>query len=315
MEKLSTHRRNASLMGGFGLMASPLVALGTPAFASTADCTAVDPSATEVSAGVCEIQFVDAGDFSIAAPSGVAKMSAVLVGGGGGHTSFYGEYAGGGGSVVYVASVNTSAPIEVTVGEGVDGAVDAGGASSVNSDEAAGGFSGNRDGTTGCACGGYSGNGNAGWLGVGGAGGGAGGSAIDIATGGLGRTASAVANDAEMWPALPGEPAYGPGGLFGVTVTPVETAGAGAPSDGSVGNDGLVILRWTYAGLANTGLTTWNIALGAMFAAGLFFVAFGSLSARNKLRFAGSRERLVGLLKDANDRLSREDSSRRDDVS
>jgi hypothetical protein len=52
-----------------------------------------------------------------------------------------------------------------------------------------------------------------------------------------------------------------------------------------------------------------------MFAAGLFFVAFGSLSARNKLRFAGSRERLVGLLKDANDRLSREDSSRRDDVS
>ena len=63
--------------------------------------------------------------------------------------------------------------------------------------------------------------------------------------------------------------------------------------------------------LPNTGFTPWTTALGTFTAAGLFLIAFGAFSARSRLRFAGSRTRLVLLLRDANARLGRTESSHR----
>jgi len=139
-----------------------------------------------------------------------------------------------------------------------------------------------------------------------GAGGGAGGAAPDQYTGGPGVTASAVANDAEMWPAVAGEPEYGAGGDVIVLPSVAGVAGSGANTDAASGEDGLVVLRWTMTpNLANTGLTSWSIALGALFAGALFFVASGSFKARSELQFAGRRQRLVALLRDADERLGR----------
>ena len=319
MNTSSALRRNASFIAGFGLMASPLAALSSPAFAASADCTAVDPSATEVLTNICEVQYLETGDYSLTPPSGVTKLTALIVGGGGAANYEAGTYAGGGGAVVYVANVDASTTVDVTVGVGAQSASDLqGGSSSVNSDVAAGGLTGIPDGL-GTGVGGTSGNGNVGssYDDDKGSGGGAGGVA-DSYSGGLGVLASAAANDSAMWPSVDGEPYYGAGGSVQSMAPGYGDAGWGADGTGQrdYGMDGLVILRWTSVppadtGLANTGLSSWNVALGAMFAAGLFFVALGSFTARSELRFAGSRERLVGLLKDANERLNRPDASTR----
>ena len=302
-------RRNAVALAGVGLVATPLISLASPALATDA-CGTTDPSATEVLSGVCEVQFAEAGQYSFTAPSGVAKLSAVIVGAGGGFVEASGGYAGGGGAVVYVASVDTSAPVAIEVGVGSDSSNYAGGQSSVNSDVAAGGHDGTHDGTASCECGGASGNGHLGWSDYGAAaGGGAGGNALDQFTGGSGLTASAVANDSAMWPATAGEPEYGAGGNMISLPSIAGVAGSGANSDALAGDDGLVIFRWTMGSnepaLVNTGLTTWSIVLGALLAGCLFFFASGSFRARNELKFAGSRQRLVELLRDADERLRR----------
>ena len=317
MEKTSL-RRNASMLVGVGLMATPLLATASPAFA--AGCQTTDPAATEVLPGVCEVQFAESGTYSFTAPSGVAKMTAIIVGAGGGAMDANAVYGGGGGEVIYVASVDVSAPLAIEVGAGVDGSTPQAGSSSVNGDVARGGHTGTYDASgTVVEAGGYSGNGNAGWPDAGGApGGGAGGAATSLAVAGPGVTASQVANDTDMWPALGGEPEYGPGGPLGSPV-PGTPAGAGAPSEGDFGNDGLVILRWTSSSedsgsaLVNTGLTSWGVALGAMFAIGLFFVATGAFRAKNVLQFAGSRARLVQLMRVADARLKRVEGSQEDD--
>lgn len=316
MEKTSLRRNTAALVG-VGLMATPLLAVGSPAFA--AGCQTTDPAATEVLPGVCEVQFAEGGTYSFTAPSGVAKMTAVLVGAGGGAVNVNALYAGGGGEVIYVSSVDVSAPLSIVVGAGVDESTPQAGSSSVNGDVARGGHSGTYDANGNpYEGGGASGNGNSGWVDQGGApGGGAGGAGTSLAAPGPGITASEVANDSDMWPALGGEPAYGPGGPLGSPV-PGTPAGAGAPSEGDFGNDGLVILRWTSSNadsgsLANTGLTSWNIVLGAMFAIGLFFVATATLRAKNDLQFAGSRARLVQLMRAADARLKRAEEAQGDD--
>lgn len=308
-------RRHVAAFAGLGIAAAPLIATSTPALA-TDPCGTSDPAATEVSAGICEVAFSSAGDFTFTAPTGVAKLTAVIVGAGGGSgADNTGAYAGGGGNVVYVGSVDVGAPVAITVGLGADGGPQ-GESSSVNADVATGGYSGMNTPTGPCDCAGTSGNGNAGsyyWNGANdtGAGGGAGGAAFLDAPG-LGMSASNVANDTELWPALAGEPLYGAGG--NASINPgsiVGNAGDGAIADGvSAGNDGLVILRWapiaaTEPVLVNTGLTTWSVALGAMFAALLFFIASGSFKAKGELQFAGNRERLVNLLRDADARLRR----------
>jgi hypothetical protein len=314
----TSRRSNTVALVGVGLMATPLIAAGSPAFA--AGCQITDPAATEVLPGVCEVQFAEGGTYSFTAPSGVAKMTAIIVGAGGGAMNANAVYGGGGGEVIYVASVDVGAPLAIEVGVGVDGSTPQAGSSSVNSDVARGGHTGTYDASgTFVEAGGYSGNGNAGWADQGGApGGGAGGVATSLAVAGPGVSASAIANDADMWPALGGEPEYGPGGPLGSPV-PGTPAGAGAPSEGDFGNDGLVILRWTSsngdsgAGLVNTGLTSWSIALGAIFALGLFFVATGAFRAKNDLQFAGSRARLVQLMRVADARLKRVEGSQEDD--
>lgn len=63
--------------------------------------------------------------------------------------------------------------------------------------------------------------------------------------------------------------------------------------------------------LPNTGLTTLGIVLGMMLAGTFFVFASGSFRLKEELQFAGSRERLVGLLGAADARLRRAERSRR----
>ena len=312
MEFSPKARFATSALAGVGLMSTPLIAVASPAFA--ADCGTTTPAATEVAAGICEVVFDSPGDYSFTAPSGIAKLTALVVGGGGGATYYNGTYGGGGGAVVYVADVSTAAPVDITVGAGVDSSSPQAESSSVGADVAEGGFSGTYvDLTNQYFGGGSSGNGNAGsafGFSDAGAGGGAGGPAA-VEMGGIGVTASDAAGDAVLWPAVAGEPAYGKGGDYLAPIAISDVAGEGAPSDGSFGNDGIVILRWApiEPALVNTGLSMTNIWLGAMFAAGLMLVAFGSLSAKGQLRFAGRRDRLIGLLRETDAKLRRQEDA------
>lgn len=63
--------------------------------------------------------------------------------------------------------------------------------------------------------------------------------------------------------------------------------------------------------LPNTGLTTLGIVLGMMLAGVFFVFASGSFRLKEELQFAGSRERLVGLLRVADARLRRAERTRR----
>jgi uncharacterized repeat protein (TIGR02543 family) len=53
----------------------------------------------------------------------------------------------------------------------------------------------------------------------------------------------------------------------------------------------------TLASLVMTGLNSWNSVLGALAAAALIIIAFGAFSARSRLRFAGSRAKLISILR------------------
>ena len=117
MRMSSNLTRNAAALAGLGLVASPLLALIAPALAAADPCTQYDAAATEVLTGVCELQYVETGDFTFTAPSGVAKLSAIVVGAGGGTMYDNGTYTGGGGAVVYVANVDTAAAVAITVGQ------------------------------------------------------------------------------------------------------------------------------------------------------------------------------------------------------
>jgi hypothetical protein len=281
MEKNSILRRNAAAIAGVGLIASPLIALANPALAATADCTAVDPSATEVLPDICEVQYLETGEYTFTAPAGVTKLSAVIVGGGGARETTSGNYAGGGGAVVYVSQVDASAPVDVVVGIGAQSSSDAAGsASSVNDAVAAGGFTG----TSADAHGGDSGNGNAGGSIYAEGGGGGAGAAGSGSNGGIGLQASAVANDSAMWPAVDGEPYYGSGGNVTPMVPGYGVAGDGADGSGQrdYGMDGLVILRWTTK--ANLPATGVDAGAFAAFAAAVMIpgAALLALAARGR---------------------------------
>lgn len=265
-----------------------------PAIATDDPCTTAVPDAYEISAGICELSFSAPGNYTVAPPAGVTKLTALIVGGGGGARVVDGSaYAGGGGHVVYVSAVDLSAAIEITVGAGVDGASDVGGASAVNGAMAAGGFSGGfvavGDGSN--WVGGTSGSGNAGSAyggspPTGGAGGGAAGPADDI-TGGPGLTPSQAANDNTLWPALFGEPEYGHGGSNFAQVPQMQRAGLGASADDSFGLDGIVVLRWAAPAVTPTHeLPATGVNLGP---AGLMGVALAVIGTSFKV--FGVRER------------------------
>jgi hypothetical protein len=240
MEKNSLRRGVAAAMGAT-LVASPLLALATPAFA--AGCATTEPAATEVLPGVCEVQYFEYGDFTFDVPAGVTKLTAILVGAGGATDTTSGSYAGGGGAVVYVENVDISAPVDIYVGIGAQPGVARGEDTTVNSAVAAGGYSGN----TTAPSGGASGNGNLGSFDgyTQGSGGGAGGNAVG-ATGGVGVTASSVANDPEIWPAVNDEIVYGAGGSDTPSNPGYGDYGWGGDGSGQrdYGFDGTVILRW-----------------------------------------------------------------------
>ncbi len=273
-----------AISAGAGVLAAPLAFASTAAFAA-ADCG----TGTEVSAGICEQAFTTAGDSTFTAPSGVTKVSAIIVGAGGGASAYGsdGAYGGGGGEVVFVDSVDASSPVELTVGEGGGisadfGDASAGGDSSFGSTVAVGGTGGTFTG------GGTSGNGNEGShvdpdLG---AGGGAGDATTDCVSG-AGLTASEVALGSSLFPATSGEAIFGAGGSCdAITLGSFTgTAGSGGSVSGDfgaatadVGEDGAVIIRW--GALPDTGMSVQPWMIGA----GVATVAAGALFASGVLR-------------------------------
>jgi hypothetical protein len=264
--------RNIALVSGAGLAAVPMAFAATPSLAAT-DCA----EGTEVSAGICEKAFTTAGDYTFAVPASVSKMSAVLVGGGqgGGATgdvTTFSAYAGGGGGVLFVDSVDISAPLSITVGAGGGNDNTSGGDSSVGSNTAGGGgadlnsqsgspqdFAGNPVSTDPQFN--Y------------GSGGGAGGTPTSCASG-PGLTASSAAAGSSLFPALLGEPEFGQGGsCSGIILVGAPVAGKGGDvfTDGATptavaGTDGAVILRWT-PGLPDTGMNMQPWVIGASLAA------------------------------------------------
>lgn len=251
--------KTAATVTGATLMSAPVLLAISPAFAVTACPITTVPAATLVAPGVCEVSFTEAGDTTFEVPTGVSKISALLVGAGGGAGSYYGEYAGGGGDVVFVDSVDLSSSV-LAIHVGLygnsagsnEGEGEAGEDTTLDSYTAAGGEGGFPGSNT---VGGASGNGNLGWYDSGefGSGGGAGGAAEDY-TGGPGVTASAAAGSNAFFPAVVGEIEYGHGGQAsdGIEYTPpidyYSEYGHGANTFvGSYGDGagGAVILRFS----------------------------------------------------------------------
>jgi hypothetical protein len=267
--------RTVGHVTGVSLMLAPVALVGTSAFAA-GSCQTTTPTATLVAPGICEVAFTEAGDFSFTAPSGIAKLQAVVVGGGSGAWNAANNlYGGGGGAVEFFDDVDVSAPIEIVVGAGGEYNSGVGEDSEINGDVVNGGdYSG------------ISGNGNV-WATdpvyvnfV--AGGGAGGDAPSEALGGPGLKASEIAAGSDLFPASASEPEFGAGGdsitAYNTTIasTP-DVPGHGGNAMGADtlssppnvymsaddGRDGAVFLRWS-TGLAATGFDADELALGAV---------------------------------------------------
>ncbi len=289
--------RNIALASGAGLAIVPLAFAATPSFAA-ADCG----EGTEVTAGICEKAYTTAGDYTFTAPSSVAKMSAVLVGGGQGgvYIEGFAAYGGGGGGVVFVDSVDISGPIAVTVGAAGVFGVSLSGDTTVGANAAGGG-----GGVVGdpfvpqVVVQSGSPQEFLGWHeppaslpGIG-SGGGAGGTPTDCAAG-PGLTASEVAAGSSLFPAVLGEPELGQGGsCSGITVASEAGAGKGGDVFGEIpnieaeaGTDGAVIFRWAAASLPDTGVSVQPWLIGASVAGvlGGALLASGALRARRRGR-------------------------------
>ena len=271
----NTHlSRNIALVSGAGLAIVPMAFAATPIMAA-GDCG----EGTEVAAGICEKAFTTAGDYTFTVPASVAKMSAVLVGGGQGGLIEPGvlAYGGGGGGVAFVDSVDISAPIALTVGVGGEFDFAFGGDTTVGTNTVGGGGSIFVEGED-PAVAVQSGlpQESLGWvdlaLGLG-SGGGAGGIPTDCVAG-PGLTASEVAAGSTLFPAVLGEPVFGQGGsCSGVTLTSEAGAGKGGDVSGELpnfqaeaGTDGAVILRWA-PGLPDTSMNAQPWVIGASVAA------------------------------------------------
>lgn len=229
------------------------IAGGTPAMAAPT-CGATEPAATVVAPGVCQVVVTESGTFT--APSGLSKLSALVVGAGG--SAFYGGadgygFGGGGGEVVYVDQVSLSTPATVTVGSGApvgDGSILDGGSTRLDSTEARGGKgpftfasgNGNASGTeSGISQ--YSGGGGAA---------GAGQRSDDRAIPALGgagySTSSLPGVDPVLFPAIADDLVLGQGGTAsGAAEAPGVGFGGGAATSSSgatAGGDGVIIFRY-----------------------------------------------------------------------
>lgn len=254
-------RRGISGVAAFGLVGVGAVGLGVsgaaaPAQAFAGTCPVTVPAATLVADNVCEVQITTVGASSFTPPSGITKLSAVLVAGGGGaQAQIFQDYAGSGGSVVYIDSVATGSPIALNVGAG--GAASSGvGVDFVGADP--GGDTTLTAGSTTTAAGGKSGGTatpqcNAGpnyWA----SGSGARTDADASCDPGLGYSLSQLSGlDSTLFPAASlGPDVYGNGGT-GSLADPV-VAAVGIGTGGSVnsttvepGTAGLIILRFAPA--------------------------------------------------------------------
>lgn len=261
-------------------MVVPATTVGA-SFASSA-CPTSTPAATEVAPGVCEVVMTESGVFS--APAGIDKLAAVLVGGGGGATIIATGYAGGGGEVTYVDSVDVESPVAVTIGSGGTGTLQGsnatnGGDTDVNSDRARGGIAG------AYTQGGASGNGNLGHQSFGDSpGGGASGAATEF-EGGPGYLLSEIPGvDPVLFPASANPlTAFGQGGASAIESGPVGSGAGGGYNNGVPfdGASGSVIFRFGAVApteledeeLAETGANTSAVAAGLL---GLGLVATGA---------------------------------------
>jgi hypothetical protein len=251
--------------------------------------------ATLISPTICQITFTEDGTFPV--PSGVSKLTAVLVGGGGGAYVFDGQGAGGGGGVVtYADNLDLSGSVSVVVGAGGAPSEVAGGVSSADSASAPGGFAGT--GKPGeLPTGGASGANNGANLvaddggGTGGAGGGAKASPAEkSASAGIGYFFSEIPGvDPALWPASSDRTtAVAAGGFGQIKGEPVEPPTVANYGDGGsvfdgrqAGTNGVVIFRFAAtpaAEIANTGVaTTGGLLLPiALIVAGASFVALRS---------------------------------------
>ncbi len=136
--------RKSAAIGATVLAGGALaIAGGSPAVAAPT-CGATEPAATVVAPGVCQVVVTKSGTFT--APTGLSKLSALVVGAGGGarHNSGF-AYGAGSGQVVYVDSVSLAGPAEVTVGRGGASSFESmaepatGGTTELNGTEAVGG--------------------------------------------------------------------------------------------------------------------------------------------------------------------------------
>lgn len=260
-------RRSISGAAAFGLVGVGAVGLGVsgaaaPAQAFAGTCPVTVPAATLVADNVCEVQITTVGASTFTPPSGITKLSAVLVAGGGGALLEFQEYAGSGGSVVYIDSVPTGGAITLIVGAGGIASANPGPGFTPPTD---GGDTTLTAGSTTTATGGANG-GNAtpqcnGGPAVWASGRGARTLADVSCNPGLGFSLSQVSGlDATMFPAASLGPAvYGNGGTGSVSdpvAAPVGIGTGGSVNSATVepGTAGLVILRFKLAPtLAATG--------------------------------------------------------------
>lgn len=249
--------RGLAAVGAVGLGTGGLVAgVAAPALAFTGTCPTTTPTAVLVADDVCEVRFTASGTFT--PPSGITKLSAVLIGAGAGAIYFNDglqlAYAGNGGEILYIDSVTLGADLNISVGAGgLSAGGSGGGDTSLDGDTAAGGLAGG--GTADCI--------DAGWEMKPGDGAGSVSSGEpDACIPGEGLALSDIPSvDPVLWPAAAdGGEIYSAGGSANLDSDPAVTspfAGSGAPVNtagaATAGADGLVILRFAPAPPAPTG--------------------------------------------------------------
>lgn len=259
--------------------ASSIAALATMPvvlMSANASASSCPTGSTLVAPGVCQIQVTQSETLNL--PSGITKLSAVLVGGGGGSVNSGVQYGGGGGAVTYIDRVATTAPLVITIGAGGDSSLtpnSTGGVTSIagyTAENALGGAA------IGNATGGSSGNGTAStFL----SGSGAGGASTSDSQPGPGILPSSIAGvDTTLFPVIAGEVALGAGGSPSATTAAAANTGDGGNlGDGTSatqsGGSGEVLLRFAVpVELAHTGANAGLIAgiAGALVTAGGSFM-------------------------------------------
>lgn len=274
------------VVGGVGVgLAAGFTGFGAVPAQAAANCPT--PSVL-IAPGICQVVFTTSGTFT--APSGVTKLTAVVVGGGGGAYTFTSNtYGGGAGEVVYTDAIALTGDSAVVVGAGGSHLT----APPMNGELSSIGSSVQALGGEGAPwfsfVGGTSGNGNIGAALTSGGGGGGGARAAATSAGvGTGYKLSEIPGvDSSLWPTSTDvaiDPTVGMGGLGNVASppTPASPFGFGGGLGNLDGYSGVVIVRFAPIAevLAVTGSSLGNLWFvpALALASGASFVAFAALS-------------------------------------